>query len=204
MVKWRVRPRWWAVAIFAPIVMTLLATALNIALGAPTPTADDLARWTNVLPTALLILLVPIIGGAWEEPGWRGYALPRLLRGRSALSASLILGVLWAFWHVPLFFTDEQHWSDLLLVVLATVVLTWLFRNALGSVLVVMVFHAMNNAFSGEYVSQMFEGDDSSRQSWLLVLVWGIAATLIVFVGRGFRGKDVEKDDCRPRPLTTP
>jgi membrane protease YdiL (CAAX protease family) len=130
---------------------------------------------------------VPLIGGAWEEPGWRGYALPSLLRNRSPLAASIVLGVLWAFWHLPVYFTGDQHWSDLVLVVVATVFLTWLFQAAGGSVLVAMVFHALNNAVSGEYFSQMFDGGDSTRQSWLLVVVWGIAAAVVVRYARGFR-----------------
>lgn len=187
MCHWRVPGRWWAVAILAPVLMTILATALNVALGAPAPSAEDLGNWTNVLPTFLFILLVPIVGGAWEEPGWRGFALPRLLARRPALGASLVLGLLWAFWHVPLFLVGEQHWSDLVLVVVVTIVLTWIFQNVLGSVLVLMVFHATNNAFSGEYVSQMFSGEDSTRQSWMLVVVWGITAALVVRFARGFR-----------------
>jgi membrane protease YdiL (CAAX protease family) len=187
MTNWRVPPVWWAVALLTPPVLTVAAAVLNVAFGASVPSSDDLGTWTNVLPTFALILLVPVIGGAWEEPGWRGYALPRLLARRSALEASLILGVLWALWHVPVFLIGDQHWSDLVLVVVVTVVLTWLFRNAFGSVLIAMVFHAMNNAFSGEYVSQMFDGDDSARQSWMLVVVWSVAATLVVFFARGFR-----------------
>jgi membrane protease YdiL (CAAX protease family) len=187
MLQWRVGARWWAVALLTPVVLSAAATGLNVALGAPTPTADELATWTNVLPTALIILLVPAIGGAWEEPGWRGFALPRLLAERSALSASLVLGVLWAFWHLPVYFVDDQHWSDLVLVVLGTIVFTWLFQSAACSLLIAMVFHALNNAVSGEYFSQMFEGDDSVRQSWMLVVTWGIAALLVVCFARGFR-----------------
>jgi uncharacterized protein len=187
MLKWRVAPRWWAVAILLPIAVTLAAAGMNIALGAQVPNGADLGRWTSVLPTAVVILLVPLFGGAWEEPGWRGYALPRLLARRSALEASLILGSLWALWHVPLFLTGKQHWSDLLLVVTVCVVLTWLFQNVLGSVLVTMVFHAINNAFSGGYVSQMFTGKDSVRQSWMLVIAWAITAVLVVSFGRTFR-----------------
>ena len=187
MRNWRVGGRWWAVAILTPIVLSALATALNLALGAAQPTADDLANWTNVLPTALIILLVPLIGGAWEEPGWRGYALPGLLGRQSPLTASLVLGVLWAFWHLPVYLVDDQHWSDLVLVPLATIVLTWIFQSAMRSVLVAMVFHALNNAVSGEYFSQMFDGDDSVRQSWMLVVVWGVAASLVVLLARGFR-----------------
>jgi membrane protease YdiL (CAAX protease family) len=187
MVQWRVGLRWWAVAIFTPIVLSGLATCLNIAFGAPTPSADDVANWTNVLPTALIILLVPIIGGAWEEPGWRGFALPRLLAERSPFVSSLFLGTLWALWHLPVYFVGDQHWSDLVLVPIATVVFTWLFRNALGSLMIAMVFHAMNNAVSGEYLSQWFDGSDSTRQSWMLVVVWSAAAALVLLRGRGFR-----------------
>jgi membrane protease YdiL (CAAX protease family) len=187
MLKWRVGWRWWAAALLGPAVLAGLATGLNLALGAPTPSADDLGNWTNILPTALIILLVPVIGGAWEEPGWRGFALPRLLAERSALSASLILGTLWAIWHLPVYFVGDQHWSDLVLVVVGTIVFTWLFQSAGASLLIAMVFHAMNNAVSGEYFSQWFDGADSTRQSWMLVLVWGVAAALVIAFARRFR-----------------
>jgi membrane protease YdiL (CAAX protease family) len=187
MLRWRVGVRWWAVAILAPVTFSVLATLLNIALGAPTPSADELATWTNIVPTALFILLIPIVGGAWEEPGWRGFALPRLLAQRPALAASVLLGGLWAVWHLPVYFVGDQHWSDLVLVVVATVFFTWLFQGGGHSLLLAMVFHALNNSVSGEYFSQMFDGDDSTRQSWMLVVVWGAAAALVVLFGRGFR-----------------
>jgi membrane protease YdiL (CAAX protease family) len=189
MLKWRVGLRWWMVAILAPVVMTCIAAGLNIALGAPAPSAADLENWPSIFSTALVILLVPIAGGAWEEPGWRGYALPRLLTGRSALDASLVLGALWALWHVPLFLTGKQHWSDLVLVLLVSVFVTWLFQNALYSVLVTMVFHATNNAFSGGYVSPMFHGSDSVRQSWMLVVVWGATAVVVALFAKSFRSR---------------
>jgi membrane protease YdiL (CAAX protease family) len=187
MLRWRVGLRWWAIAILAPVLLTCLAAGLNIAVGASTPSAADLASWPTIFSTALVILLVPIAGGAWEEPGWRGYALPRLLARRSALEASLALGALWALWHVPLFLTGKQHWSDLILVLLVSVFVTWLFQNALYSVLVTMVFHATNNAFSGGYVSPMFHGSDSVRQSWMLVVVWGTVAVLVAVFAKSFR-----------------
>ena len=184
MLKWRVEFRWWAIAIAAPILVTAAATGLNLALGADPPSAHDVGRWTVVLPTALVILLLPGLGGAWEEPGWRGYALPRFLERRGPVVASLILGVLWAGWHLPVFLVGDQHWSDLLLVVEVTVVLTWLFQNTLGSVLIAMVFHALNNAVSGEYCSQRFDGRDSTRQSWMLCVAWGLVATTLLLSAR--------------------
>jgi hypothetical protein len=94
MVRWRVGLRWYAVALLVPAGITIAATALNVLLGAQAPTSAELGGWTSLLPTFLFVLLIPGLGGAWEEPGWRGFALPRLQSGRSALVASLILGVL--------------------------------------------------------------------------------------------------------------
>ena len=64
-------------------------------LGAqPSSSAAELGGWAGLFPTFFSLLLVPGLGGAWEEPGFGGYALPRLQIGRSALFASLILGLL--------------------------------------------------------------------------------------------------------------
>jgi len=187
MTRWRVPVRWWAIALLLPVVLTGASAMLNVAMGAPAPTATELGRWPDALMTAVVILCIPAIGGAWEEPGWRGFALPRLLSRFSPLIASLLLGVVWAVWHLPLLIQGDQHWSDLLLVTLAAIVFTWVFGNACSSVLVAMVMHAMNNAVSGEYVSPMFTGADSTRQSWLLVLVWGLTALAVAACARGFR-----------------
>jgi membrane protease YdiL (CAAX protease family) len=180
MVHWRIDLRWYAVALLVPIILTLAASVLNVALGAPPPSATAIAAWPNVLSTFVLVLLVPGLGGAWEEPGWRGYALPRLQAGRSALRSSLILAVLIAGWHLPLMVAGQVSYSDIVLILAAVIVVNSLFNSTGGSVLVVMVLHAMNNAVSGSFFSPMFSGADSSRQSWLLALVWGIAAVVVL------------------------
>jgi uncharacterized protein len=182
MVRWRVAPGWYAVALLLPVVLTLIATALNVALGAPRPSAAQLSSWPGVISTFVIVLLVPGAGGAWEEPGWRGYAVPRLQHGRSALVASLILGVLIAGWHLPLIIAREVHYSDIVLILAAVIVVNWVFNNARGSVLIVMLLHAANNAISGSFFSPMFSGADSVRQSWLLVLVWAVAAVLVIVI----------------------
>jgi len=180
MVRWRVAPVWYAVALLLPIVITVAATVLNVLLGAQAPSSAELGGWTGLFPLFALLLLVPGIGGAWEEPGWRGYALPQLQVGRSALLASLILGVLWAFWHLPLMVVGEVHWSDIVLVIAASVVFAWVFNNAHGSVLIAMLMHAMNNTISGSFFSPMFSGADSVRQSWLLAALWWAVAIVVV------------------------
>lgn len=181
MVRWRVGLRWYAVVLL-PAALAVAATVLNVLLGAQTPSSAELGGWTGLLPSFFFILLIPGLGGAWEEPGFRGYALPRLQVGRSALLASLVLGALWALWHLPLMVVGQVHYSDIVLVFAAAIVSTWLFNNANGSVLILMLFHAMNNTVSGSFFSPMFQGADSIRQSWLLAAVWCATAVLVILV----------------------
>ncbi len=106
--------------------------------------------------------------------------MPQLQAERSALLASLILGVLWAFWHLPLMVVGQINWSDLVLVIAASVVVAWVFNNAEGSVLIAMLLHAMNNTISGSFFSPMFSGADSVRLSWLLAALWWAVAVVVV------------------------
>jgi uncharacterized protein len=185
MVRWRVGLQWYAVALLLPVVVTLTAAALNVyLLGAQrTSTAADLGGWSSFLQMFFLWLLIPGLAGTWEEPGFRGYALPRLQFRYSALVASLILGVLWAFWHLPFVVTGEDTWIDAILFTIEwSIVYTWLFNNARGSVLIVMLFHNMNNSFSSGFIGQMFSGADSVNQAWLRLLLWGLVAVVLVVV----------------------
>jgi uncharacterized protein len=182
MVRWRVAPLWYAAALLLPVAIALGATVLNVVLGARPPSSAELGAWPSLIPTYFLLLLIPGIGGAWEEPGWRGYALPKLQVGRSALVASLILGVVWAFWHLPLMVAGLIPWSDLAYVSVQSVVYAWLFNNTNGSVLLVMVFHTMNNVISGGFFHAMFSGAEWVRMGWLLVALWCAVALIVVVV----------------------
>jgi uncharacterized protein len=204
MVRWRVAPRWYAAALLLPVAITVTATVLNVVLGARAPSSAELGGWSGLLPTFLLILLVPGFGGAWEEPGWRGYALPQLQVGHSALSASLILGALWAFWHLPLMVVGQIHWSDIVLVIAAAIVSTWLFNSASGSVLILMMFHATNNTISGSFFSPMFSGADSVMQSWLVALLWCLVAIVVVAVsGPAHLSRKNRKEEPTPYEIAT-
>ena len=85
-----------------------------------------------------------------------------------------------AFWHLPFVVTGEDIWIDALLFPIEwSIVYTWLFNNAKGSVLIVMLFHNMNNISSG-FVGQMFSGADSVNQAWLRLALWGVVAIVLV------------------------
>lgn len=206
MIRWRVAPGWYAVALLLPAVLAIAATVLNVLLGAQPPSAVQLSKWTGLFSTFAIVLLVPGVGGAWEEPGWRGYAVPRLQNGRSALVASLILAVLIAGWHLPLMLVGQVHYSDIALIVAGTIVYNWVFNNARGSVLIIMVMHAANNAVAGSFFSPMFSGADSVREAWLLALVWWVVAVLVIVISgptnfsRKYRKQEEALPDSEPVP----
>lgn len=91
IVRWRVGILWYAVALLLPVLLRAITYWANLLLGATPPTGEQLAAWPDVLPQALFILL--FIGLA-EEPGFRGFALERMLGTRPALAASLLVGAL--------------------------------------------------------------------------------------------------------------
>jgi membrane protease YdiL (CAAX protease family) len=182
MVRWRVAPVWYAVALLLPVVITVAATVLNVLLGAQAPSSAELGGWTSLFSTFFILLLIPGLGGTWEEPGWRGYAVPRLQTGHSALFASLILWVVLMVWHLPLFIVGEIYWSDIVLFLGFVIVFNWVFNNASGSVLLIMLMHAMNNTISGSFFGPMFSGADSIRSAWLVAGLWCAAAIVVVIV----------------------
>jgi membrane protease YdiL (CAAX protease family) len=186
MLRWRVGARWWVVFLAVPVLFTAIAYALNLLLGAEPPTAAHLGAWTGVPLAFAAALLVPWAGGAWEEPGWRGYALPRLVDRLGWKAASLLLGAFAASWHLPLILAGQISWWDLLLVVAYNVVIAWLFLSSGRSVLLVMVLHATNNAFAGGFVTQLVTGADASRQAAITAIIWAVAAgVLLVAKGTG-------------------
>jgi uncharacterized protein len=184
MVRWRVGLKWYAAALLLPIVVALSAAAINVfLLGAQaTSSAAELGGLPSLISTFFILLLIPGLGGTWEEPGFRGYALPRLQIGRSALLAALTLGVLWAFWHLPLFITRVDHWNESVQIIAWTVVFAWLYNNTRGSVLLAMLMHAMSNTIGGSFTSQMFSGADSVNQAWLRGALWCVVAIVVVMV----------------------
>jgi uncharacterized protein len=148
IVRWRVAPVWYGVALLGPL--TLGSMALHVALGGQPP---GLGALIGALPMVLIIFVYMMIFVALgEEVGWRGYALPALQARYSALLSSVILGVMWVLWHLPLFFNPDTFYSNLpfglwLAYLLPfTILITWVFNCTGGSVLLVMCFHAAMNA----------------------------------------------------------
>jgi membrane protease YdiL (CAAX protease family) len=150
IVRWRVAPVWYGVAILGPLALTLAAIALHVALGGQTP---GLGTLIGALPTVVFVSVYMLIFVALgEEVGWRGYALPALQARHGAFVASVMLGAMWALWHVPQFFNPAALYYDLPFVLFLaylipfSVLITWVFNSTGGSLLMAMLVHAVMNA----------------------------------------------------------
>jgi membrane protease YdiL (CAAX protease family) len=156
--KWRVEVRYYAFAVLAPAALFALAVLINrVATGIWSDLSllgeADYLPYLGPLGALLLWFLTYGLG---EETGWRGYALPHLQRKHSATTATLILAIVWAFWHIPAFFYRDTYIQMGLLgfpmflvsITFATMVFTWLYNSTGGSLLLVILFHAFFNWLS--------------------------------------------------------
>lgn len=180
--RWRTGLRWYAVALGLPAIIVSLGALVNIWLGAPAPDADQLAGWPMLfVPFVFRFILI----GLGEEPGWRGYALPRLQKGRSALAASLVLGLIWAGWHLPLLIQDYGFkpvaWIPALLsTIFSSVTMAWIFNNTNSSAWMTALFHASYSTLGNQFFFHIFSGADSARQGWLDAGMWAVMAVVVV------------------------
>jgi membrane protease YdiL (CAAX protease family) len=152
----RIGPFWWLFLLgFHPLV-ALGSNWIGMRLGGPSVALD---RGTLQDPVSLVVwLLIALVGGPLaEEFGWRGYALDRLQAIGGAINASVALGILWAMWHLPLFFIPGTSqgaigfgswgfWLFTAQVISQTALYTWIYNNTRQSIASAVVFHFMHNA----------------------------------------------------------
>ncbi len=177
ILKWRVKPLWWGIALSPLILFAVVAIIQRFIQGVWMD--FSLLGQVNFLPDlgigALFLWIFTF--GFGEEIGWRGYALPRLQKDRSALSATLILAVFWALWHLPQFFYlfDAAILVGWFLGLTAgAIVLAWLYNSTEGSILIVAVWHG---AFNFITASKAGEGVLAAVLS-TLVMVWAVVVII--------------------------
>lgn len=183
---WRVGIGWY---FFVLACLPLIQLAGSSAFLGTAPLAAFIRQWPLFFTTYLPNLL--IIGTAvqlWEEGGWSGFAIPNLQQRFGAWRACLVFGPLWALFHVPFFFVPGQIFPTkvgvgmmvtqfLLLTVYAVllrVVMTWVFNNTKGSILIAILIHAAIDASNSAsaYITQLL----SSSQ----IRVYGLMSALLI------------------------
>jgi membrane protease YdiL (CAAX protease family) len=141
---------WWLPTLLLMPAIGLLSVGILALLG------EEFPDWAapNVIEAIVTGLFILVLGGGLEEFGWRGYALDRMQNGRNAVVASLVLGIIWGLWHLPLFFMDGTTqseipwWQFILQIMVLSVLFTWLYNNTGGSLLVAILFHTIGNTTS--------------------------------------------------------
>jgi uncharacterized protein len=187
---WRVSIRWYLTAILLSPSIAAASIGVHAILASlrsetlVVPSGSPLGQAVGELGVVGLVLWLPIMfigqvpsSPLLEEGGWRGFALP-VLQGRlGALASSLILGFAWGAWHLPLIISyGESVLSYLLLIVANTILITWVFNNTGGSLLLAMLFHASLNVTF--WVLEIYQ-DDPVR----LVLTWAVVFVVVLSYG---------------------
>ncbi len=178
----RVHISWYAAAFLLVPLLLSIALGVYFLLGG-TPLV---VQWVT-LPFSFFLYL--IVAGLGEELGWRGFALPRLQTNRPAFSASLIVGVIWGLWHLPILVVASQPLAPLfifsatifvLMMVGFSVLSAWIYNNTRGSLLLVILFHAAIttslNTFLIAYRSQL-------PGVLMLVMLWITLAIIVRLSG---------------------
>jgi len=193
---WRVRWHWYAVALLGVPAALLLAGLVFTGGEIHAPSVMVLAAYVPAL------ILQMVTTGLAEEPGWRDFALPRLQSRFGPLRASLLLGPLWAAWHLPLFLSDwggwpNAHWTRPLVFTVFCVsfnfVVSWMFNRTGQSLPLVMLLHVSVNNFSSVVWSDLFPSLSSDQTLVAQATVALVAAAVVLITTRGRLGYVAER-----------
>lgn len=184
---------WYLIAIFGNVLLYLLVTGLSGA-----PLMQSLAdKWTLIftlyLPALFTSFLVNPIG---EETGWTGFATPHLQKRFSPWLSAVILGVIWAVWHLPGFFVPSEMGAfnpvNFIFFVLSSIfiriVWTWIINNARGSGIAGILLHASSNAVSLALIPNLLPAptpDQMAVSGLLLLALFLLSSVLLLIFTRG-------------------
>jgi membrane protease YdiL (CAAX protease family) len=133
-------------------------------------------------------------GPLGEELGWRGYALPRLSAAQTPLIASIIVGILWGLWHLPLFWIRDSIQADIPIawfmvsIVAESILYTWVYRHTQGSVLLVGLFHAAINTWAKIFLLPLLTNGMNSVLELTFGLEVVLATTVVILARSEFLG----------------
>ncbi|WP_052666806.1 CPBP family intramembrane glutamic endopeptidase [Nitriliruptor alkaliphilus] len=205
----RVRvPRvWYAVIVLGPALVWSVAAGLAVLFGQPFSALRPGALELGPIAFLPVFMVLTLTDGFGEEGGWRGYALPLLLLRFRAVPASLLLGVAWAAWHLPLAWTEGASLESAPVVLLfidlpfTAIVYTWVFRHTRGSAFVAAIFHAALNLWA----IPMPQGGGASLTPYLFGLGSriAVACALMLLLGSELT-RDRSPEDHPPEESAQP
>ena len=192
LVLWRVGFRWYLFALLGvPLIMLLGTMVYSMSL----PNLGALGGPSYLLSYLASFAFVTLLGGPlFEEIGWRGFALPRMERLQGPLLASVILGVMWALWHLPEFLVPTWAASSggggivgialfTLTAITFTIVITWVFNNTRASVLLAILVHSSIDTFTLPLAAIFPAWAIASALP--LTIGFGVVAVVLIVLTRG-------------------
>ena len=192
LVLWRVGFRWYLFALLGVPLIMLVGTMIY---SGDLPNLGALGGPSYLLSYLGTYALVVVLGGPlFEEIGWRGFALPRMERLHGPILASVILGVLWALWHLPEFLVPTWAASSggggilgitlfIVTAVTFTIVITWVFNNTRASVLLAILVHTSIDAFTVP-LGEIFPARAVSS-ALPFIIGFGAVGVVLIVVTRG-------------------
>ena len=213
-VLWRVGISWYLLVLLGVPALMLLPYLIQ-------PGAFSVFRlpgppfWLTYL---IVYLSTLVFGGPLgEEGGWRGFALPRLQQRSGPLVGTLILGVLWGLWHLPLFLLVPGYngagtgfvailipfVAFVITLIAYSVIFTWVFNDTRGSILLAILLHASINTASGMLPSLFPSLVGTLLFGLSLSLVWVVVALLIIAATQGrLSYQRYQRETALPAPVT--
>jgi membrane protease YdiL (CAAX protease family) len=211
LIRWRVKFRFWAVALLSPFAVMLTGIGIYILIGGEPPPLTFWKKEWFLAPVFMLLFLAPMFGPGGEEPfGWRGYAQPQLQAKFNLwwgpLLTSFIIGAAWGLWHLPEFFNPSSTQYALgigflipfiMMEISNSIVMTWLYNKTGASVLIAgIVYHLMLDVSATLLLDITFTGLMSGEVVptpdfgllWMQVAVSTTVALIFVLVTRGRLG----------------
>jgi uncharacterized protein len=177
--NWRIDWRWYALAFCVPPAIMILALAVYSVTGGIIQASISYEKLPLFIANFALIFVVG--GPLGEEFGWRGYALPAISAHLNWRIASLLVGVIWSVWHLPLFYmesTPQSHMSFVVFLVSTiaeSVMFTWLFKNTAQSIILAMIMHTSINGWMSLILVML-----TTSSSRFLVIMTGIQVLVAV------------------------
>ena len=192
-VAWRIHPGWYVLALLGIPALIVLGTA---AVSGVWP-GPQLLSPSFLLSYAIAFVIMVVLGGPLlEEPGWRGFAFPRMQQRFGPLAGSALLGALWGLWHLPLFLdpswdTPHDDVGDVALfvasAVAATVIMAWMWNRTGASLVGVILMHGSINTFTAS-LTQIYPAEAVTNSLLNVVLGFGAAALVVIAATRGRLG----------------
>ncbi len=220
-VIWRVGLRWYLLVLVGVPLLQLVCSSVFLGIA---PLSALIQQWplffTTYLPNILIIAVAVQI---WEEGGWSGYAVPNLQKRFGAWRATLILGPLWALFHLPAFFVPGQIFQSkvdaitmivtmgiLIIGAIPTrMIMTWVFNNTKASILIAILLHAALDASNGgsAYITHLLPPSQNGGYGLATLLFPLVAAVLLLIFTKGRLSYKPERAPQLvegPQPAETP